>query len=224
MPALSGLLHVRPDLPGRLHPRIWRLLRGTPVRFIQGERTIPAVALPEAERREAKRRIAGESQLVTFFGFIHPNKGAHLMFEIADPARHHLLFIGELDPANDYQRRIAELAQSEPWQGRVTTPGYVEALEAGRLLAISDAVVFPFPGGAGVWSSSMSAALAAGPLVIATSTDQSGYDASRNLCLVAPGDAGRRVRAGRGEENQEHQDADPEHHERHLAEPLRDRP
>src|SRR5262249_55547849 len=40
---------------------------------------------------------------------------------------------------------------------------------------------------------------------------------------VAPGDARRRVGARRREEDQEHEDADAEHHKQHLAQPFDDR-
>jgi len=190
VPALSGLVHVRQDLPERLHPRIQSLLRRTPTQFIKGERTVPALVLSDAERSAARRRIAGEAALVAFFGFVYPNKGVELMFDIADPGRHHLLIIGDLDPADAYQRRVAALAASPRWRGRATVTGFVDAQEAGRLLAAADAVVFPFLGGAGPWSSSMNAALAAGTLVVATTVDkaQLGRDEARNLCLATPGD------------------------------------
>jgi glycosyltransferase involved in cell wall biosynthesis len=189
-PALDGLMHVRPDLLENLHPRIRRLLREKPTRFIAGERTIPAAALSEAARQAAKQQIAGGAPLVAFFGFIHPNKGVHLLFEIADPSRHHLLLIGELDSHDEYQRHIAELVDGPRWRGRAKAAGFVDAEEAGRLLAIADAVVFPFPGGIGHWNSSVNTALASGSLVIATTGDsgQVGYHAGRNLYLAAPGD------------------------------------
>lgn len=190
VPALSGLIHVRADLPENLHPRIRRLLRGTPVRFIAGDRTIPTAVLSEDERQSAKRQISGGAPLVVFFGFIHPNKGAHLLFDIADPARHHLLLVGELDASDGYQREIAALASGSAWLGRATIAGFVDAAQAGRLLAIADAIVFPFPDGIGPWNSSVNAAIASGSMVIATTGDPGriGHDAGRNLCLAAPGD------------------------------------
>lgn len=190
VPALRGLVHVRPDLIEHLHPRIRCLLRGTPVRFIAGERTIPTAVLSDDARQAAKRQISGGAPLVAFFGFFHPNKGVHLLFDVADPARHHLLLIGDLEAGDAYQQEVAALANSPAWRGRATIAGFVDAVEAGRLLAVADAAVFPFPGGIGPWNSSVNSAIASGSLVIATTRDAGriGYDAVRNLYLAAPGD------------------------------------
>ena len=154
------------------------------------DRTIPTAVLSEDERQSAKRQISGGAPLVVFFGFVHPNKGAHLLFDIADPARHHLLLVGELDASDGYQREIAEFASGPAWQGRATLAGFVDAAAAARLLAIADAIVFPFPGGIGPWNSSVNAAIASGSLVVATidNPERFGYDAGRNLFLTAPGD------------------------------------
>ena len=188
---LDALIHVRADLPGRLPRWLSRRLEGVPVRHIPNGRTIPAIALGEAEREREKARLSGGRPIIGFFGFAYPNKGAHLLFEIADPQHHHLLFVGELDGSHAYQRAILERARSAPWQGHCTTTGYVAADEAGRMLALCDAVVFPFPEGVGAWNTSVNAALSSGVLVVATARDAAhGYDAGRNLFLAACGDTG----------------------------------
>lgn len=194
---LDVLIHVRADLPARLPPRIARCLAGRPVLHIPNGRTIPAVVMSAAEREDERRRLSGGRPIVAFLGFAYPNKGAHLLFEIADPERHHLLFVGELDPGNDYQRAILETSRSGPWAGHVTSTGYLPAVEAGRMLAACDAAVFPFPDGVGDWNTSVNAALASGTLVLATARDEArhGYDAERNLLLAPCGDVGA-LRAG----------------------------
>jgi glycosyltransferase involved in cell wall biosynthesis len=181
---LDGLLYVREDLPARLPARVRERLRGVPAQYVPNGKTIPAVAVTDAERTALRAEISAGAPLVAFFGLVYPNKGVDRLFEIADPARHHLLLVCELDPADEYQRSILERAQSEPWRGRVTVTGFLPADKVGRLLAAADAVVFPFPDGIGPWSTSVNAALASGSLVVAISAGQEGgYDAERNLFL-----------------------------------------
>lgn len=193
---LDGLVHVRADLPERSTARVRRLLRAIPAAYIPNAPTIPAVALSEAERAAVRMEIGARAPVVAFFGFVHPNKAAHLLFEIADPARHHVLLIGELDPGDAYQRSIRETATGGRWRGHATLAGFVPAEQAARLLAASDAAVFPLADGAGPWNSSVNSALASGTFVIATTADarQAGYQAGRNLLLVPAGDvAGMRA-------------------------------
>lgn len=187
---LDVLVHVRPDLPGRLPAYIRACLKGKTVQYIPNGRTIPVVELSAAERTAAKAQVSNGEPIVAFFGFVHPNKGAHRLFEIADAKRHHLLFIGELDPRNEYQRRILALAEGAAWRGRVTVTGFRQAAEVGRLLALADAIALPFPEGIGAWSSSANAAIGSGTLVVATTLDpaQAGYHAERNLYLARADD------------------------------------
>jgi glycosyltransferase involved in cell wall biosynthesis len=187
---LDGLIHVRADLLAKLPARVQARLRRMPVLFTPNGRTIPAVRLAAAERAALRSQVGGGAPLVAFFGLVYPNKGAHLLFEIADPAQHHLVLICELDPKSRYQRGILERAQSVPWRGRVTVTGFVPAEQAGRLLAAADAVVFPFPEGIGPWNTSVNAALSSGSLVVATASEgaSTGYDPERNLYLAPPGD------------------------------------
>lgn len=194
---LDGLIYVRPDLPAKVSIRSRRRIKVIPASYIPNGRTVPAIALSASERAVARAEISGGASVVAFFGFVYPNKGAHLLFEIADPERHHLLFIGDLQPHIEYQRHIRQLADSERWRGRVTFTGYASAEQAGRLLALSDAAVFPFPDGIGPWNSSVNAAIASGSLVVATTQDsgETGYHPGRNLYLGLAGDVAG-LRAG----------------------------
>jgi glycosyltransferase involved in cell wall biosynthesis len=182
---LHGLLYVREDLPARLPAAVQRRLRGVPAQYVPNGKTIPGIALAEAERIALH---AGNAPIVAYFGLAYPNKGLELLFDIADPARQQLLLICELDPADGYHRRILERVQSDPWRGKATVTGFLPAEKVGRLLAAADAVVFPFEEGIGPWNTSVNAALASGSLVVATSATRAGYDAERNLFLAAPGD------------------------------------
>ena len=186
---LDGVVHVRDDLPQRLPPWLQAMLRRTAV-HIPNASTIPALRLTDDERLAVRERIGGARQLVTFFGFVNPNKGVDRIFELADPARHHLLLICDLDPSTDYRRQVLALAQSESWRGNVTITGFLPPAEVGQLLAASDAIVFPFATGIGDWNTSVQAALASGSFVVGTSGNNSrlGHDESRNLTLVPCGD------------------------------------
>ena len=188
---LDGLIHVRADVPELATPRVKRLLRSIPVSYIPNGPIVPAVALSEVERAALRAEIGAAAPVVAYFGFMYSYKAVHLLFEIADPTQHHLLLIGELDPADAYQRCVLEAAASARWRGRATVLGYVPAQKAARLIAAADAVVFPLSEGTGPWNTSVNSAVASGTLVVATTTDAKkvGYDAKRNLLLASPGDA-----------------------------------
>jgi glycosyltransferase involved in cell wall biosynthesis len=225
---LDGLIHVRADLRERATPRVKRLLRSIPVSYIPNGSIVPAAALSEAERAALRAEIGATAPVVAYFGFMYSYKAVHLLFEIADPARHHLLLIGELDPADAYQRDILEAAASERWCGRATVTGYVPAQRAARLIAAADAVVFPLSEGAGPWNTSVNSALASGTLVVATSADarQVGYRADRNLLLAPIGDLAamkeglaRYIGTRRPPDLTDPWDAIAEAHERFYAQP-----
>ena len=106
---------------------------------------------------------------------------------IGDPGRHHLLLIGELLPSDPYHRQLRALADSDRWRGKVTITGFVEPDRAARLLATSDAAVFPFSDGGGIWNSSLHAAMSQGTFAVVTSREREGYAADQNIYYAAPG-------------------------------------
>lgn len=186
---LDGVVYVREDLLWRLPAWLQRIVRNKSV-HIPNASTIPAMRLTNEQRATLRNGICGDRQLVTFFGFANPNKGVDRLFQIADPDRHHLLLICDLDPSTAYHRQVQSLASSEPWRGHVTIMGYLPPAEVGRLLAGSDAIAFPFATGIGNWNTSVQAALASGSFVIGTSSNETcpGYDERKNLSLVPCGD------------------------------------
>ena len=163
---LDGLIYVREDVPNKLPRWLGRRLNTVIVRLIPNGRTIPVVRITTEEREARKTTIGGGRPIVAYFGFAYQNKGVDLLFKIADPTVHHLLLICELNPNNSYQKGLLKLANDDPWRRHSTVTGYVTAEEAGTLLAIADAVVFPFPGGIGNWNTSVKAAIATGVLVV----------------------------------------------------------
>ena len=178
----GGLVVVRPHFLERMAPWYRRLLGRKQVQFIPNAPAIPVVELSHAERSEIRSRLAaGSGQIVAYFGFAYPAKGVELLFEIADPARHHLLLVCDLDPADPYHRSIRDRMNAGVWAGRATVSGFLPAEEVSRVLAAADAVVFPFREGGGRWNTSLEGAVAQGTFVITTSREQHGYDASKNI-------------------------------------------
>lgn len=186
---LDGLVHVREDLPRRLPPWLHKMLRNKSA-YVPNASTIPAIRITDEQRSAIRNGICGDRQLLTFFGFVNPNKGVDRLFQLTDPARHHLLLICDLDQSTDYRRQVQRLASANSWHGHVTITGFLPPTEVGRLLAASDAIVFPFATGIGAWNTSVQAALASGSFVIGTSDKETGlgYDESKNLSLVPCGD------------------------------------
>jgi glycosyltransferase involved in cell wall biosynthesis len=183
----SALVVVRPDYSLTM-PKPMRLLLGkAPIRYIPNVSNVPTVTLTADERQTLRDRLGcGLSKIIAHFGFVFPHKGTDLLFQIADPARHHLLLIGELSDRDDYQARVLQLAATPEWKGKVTFTGFVETEKAARLLAVADAVVFPFISGGGLWNTSLHAAACQGTFALVTSVEKNGYDSAANIYYARP--------------------------------------
>lgn len=187
--AASALVAVRPGYRERIPRALRPLLARRLFRFIPNASAIPAVTLTPAARTAERESIgSGGRPVVAYFGFAYPHKGVDRLFELADPQQHHLLLIGDLTPQDAYHAKLLSLAASSAWQGHVTVTGYVDARRAARLLAASDAAVFPFVGGGGIWNSSLHGATDQGTFVLTTSTERHGYDAEANIYYARPDD------------------------------------
>ncbi len=187
--AASAVIFVRPDYPDHVDGMLARMLGKTPLTFIPNASVLPVVALSSVERAYLRNEIGcSDRQLVSFFGFAHPNKSVEQLFEIADPQQHHLLLISELSPTDPYHERLRSLAKSDRWRGKVTVTGFVEAERVACLLAASDAAIFPFDNGGGSWNSSLHAATSQGVFSIVTSRERSGYIADQNIYYATPAD------------------------------------
>jgi glycosyltransferase involved in cell wall biosynthesis len=123
-----------------------------------------------------------------FFGFVYPDRGTELLFQIADPGQHHLVFISDLNLADVYQKSILEHAKCDPWAGNVTITGYLPAEEVAQILAAADAVVLPFKDGGGMWNTSIRAAISQGTFVLTTAQEKHGYDSNDNTYYARPDD------------------------------------
>jgi glycosyltransferase involved in cell wall biosynthesis len=184
----NRIVVVRPNYYSTIPWPLRLLIPRRKLQLIANSTVVPAVDLSETERRSIQAELGcGSAKLVAFFGFSYPHKGVDLLFRIADPAKHHLLLIGELSPQDPYHSRLLGLAESAEWKGRVTITGFIDATKAGRLLAAADAAVFPFREGGGIWNSSLHAASSQGTFTLTTSLDKSGYDPRANIYYARPG-------------------------------------
>lgn len=187
----DGVIVVRPEYRQAI-PSLFRwLIRDKPFEFIPNASALPAAVLTDEERATVCRRFAGKNaRLVTYFGFIYPHKGVDDLFDIADPAEHHLVIIGSCDEADPYHRLILERARTGAWKGKVTVTGFLPADQAAEILAASDAVILPFRAGGGAWNTSLHGAVIQGSFVLTTSQVQHGYDSERNIYFARPGAIG----------------------------------
>lgn len=187
--AAKAVIVVRPEYSRHVRGLLAAALGKTPVRFIPNASVIPVICLTSAERADLRAGLGcGNRQLVSFFGFAYPHKGVDRLFEIADPERHHLALVGALTEDDAYHAQLRSLADSDRWRGKVTITGFVDPTRAARLLAASDAAVFPFTKGGGSWNSSLHAASIQGTFVITTSHDRRGYAPAENIFYAKPGD------------------------------------
>ncbi len=179
----NALIYVRPDLVQKLPKWVTRRLGKTPTIYVPNASAIPVIKLDAAQLQEVRQELSGGIPIVCFFGFAHPNKGVERLFEIADPEKHHLVLICDLNSEYPYQKNILNQANQAPWAGRVTITGFQSAQRVGAILAAADAIIFPFPDGAGEWNTSLKAAEMAGVFTIATTQDitKLGYHEERNI-------------------------------------------
>jgi glycosyltransferase involved in cell wall biosynthesis len=181
--ACDSLIYVRPDLLQKLPAWVSAWLGKTPKVYVPNASTIPVVLLNEGQAKCIKQELSAGKPIICYFGFAYPNKGVERLFEIADPAKHHLVLICDLSDKHPYQASILQLVNQEPWTGKVTVTGFLSAQRVGEILAVADAVIFPFPGGAGEWNTSLKAAESAGAFTIATTQNKAilGYHEQQNI-------------------------------------------
>jgi glycosyltransferase involved in cell wall biosynthesis len=185
----GGLIAVRPNYMERMPSWFRWLNRKKDFAFIPNTSTIPYTPLSPAEAEEIRYRFAGKGkQILVYFGFVYPEKGVERIFEIADPSKHHLVLLCDLDPSNRYHAKILGLSTCPEWSEQVTVTGFLAKEEGGKRLAAADAVLFPFRKGGGEWNTSLHAAVTQGTFVLTTSTHQHGYHPSENVYYVPPGD------------------------------------
>lgn len=186
--AAHAIIYVRPRYRERITGVLDWILGRSSRDFVPNASVIPAVRLTTEERAALRVQLGCDKRrLLSFFGFVYRHKGVDQLFQIGDPARDHLLLIAELAETEPYHRELRRLASSDPWQGHFSVTGFADPQRVARLLAASDAVIFPFIEGGGMWNSSLHAATLQGTFVITTSTGRTGYDAGQNIYYAQPG-------------------------------------
>ena|SRR2546430_303770 len=208
----GGLVVVRPGYKEGLRFMLRWALWNKRVVFIQNASVIPRNGLSEQEKGTLKERYLKEQKrLIVFFGFVHPNKGVELLFDIADPFSDQIVIAGEIDEGGDYRQEIMRRASAEPWLGKVTTTGFLPPGDVAGLLAVADAVILPFRDGGGEWNTSIHGATLQGTIVITTSQSRNGYDKKHHVYYAKVDDvqemrSALEVYAGRRREYDAHPD------------------
>jgi glycosyltransferase involved in cell wall biosynthesis len=130
-------------------------------------------------------QLQDKSRLLVFFGFVFPVKGIEYLFPIMNADRDRLLIIGAC-PDHDYRNQLIYEAKRQSLGGLISFTGVLPADQVADLMACADAVVLPFLSGAGMWNTSVHAALAQGTLVITTTTGEVRHDLERNIFFIQP--------------------------------------
>lgn len=138
---------VRPEYREQM-PRAFRILSARKrFHLIPNGASLPRVELDDRERAAIRSRLgAGDKALLVFFGLAHEHKGIDDALAAMDPARHHLVVVGDVDASLPYQAGLLRRTREPPLAGHVTISGFQPTEEAARILAAADAVVLPFRG------------------------------------------------------------------------------
>jgi len=173
---------VRPAYRERIAPRFRAIASRLKFHHIPNASAIPRVEMTASEKQGLRHTFAPNGEVIlVYFGFLLRHKGPDLLFEIADPARDRLIFIGDIDPQDRYHHSLLRRSHEPDWDGKVLFTGFLPPMEVARLLAIADAVVLPFHDGGGLWNSSIHGAVLQGTFVLTTSSDRAGYSAEENV-------------------------------------------
>ena len=185
--AVDAFVYVRPDFFDLLPRWVKWWLRKTPRAYVPNASTIPIPILDALTATQIKHSFSASRAIVSFFGFANENKGIETIFEIANPEKHHIVLICDLNPTHPYHQKILDLSNSSRWAGKVTITGFLPEVEVGKILSISDAIIFPFPHGTGVWNTSLKAAESTGTFILATTKDNAllGYNMTNNIYFCA---------------------------------------
>lgn len=178
----SRIIVVRPDFNTNASLLVRSLARIKKPTFIRNASSIPKYKF-SFERLSGTRLkfLQGQQRLIVFFGFLYPHKGAEQLFQIADPKRDQLLFLGDYEEASTYMAEFKKTMLSDTWSGKARLLGFLPPEEVSLILSIADAVILPFKRGGGEWNTSLHAAVAHHRFVITTSPTRRGYDKASNI-------------------------------------------
>lgn len=196
MLAARGVVVTREEYQ-KLMPSIYaRILRRKAVRHIRIASNIPTILLDDAERGKVRGQYGDPcDSFLSYFGFVSPQKGLEDLFRIANPGRHYIVLVCDLQESDSYQKTILGIIGTPLWKGRVTVTGFLPDIEVGRILSASDAVILPFRNGVTMGNGSLHGAVAQGTFTLTTSREQHGYDPANNIYFARPGDIGEMTEA-----------------------------
>lgn len=180
---MSGaLVVVEPDYKMMLPGWYRRILSCKKIKFIPVGSSISQIKLKDLERHTIRASFdAASDRLIAYFGFVSPSKGIESLFDVCDPATDRIALICDLDLSDPYHNTLLNRIKSEPWAGKIFVTGFQQPEDVARILAASDAAVFPFVGGVSFRNTSVLAAKTQGTFVLTTSSERHGYDPAANI-------------------------------------------
>ena len=182
-----SLIFVRGNYLALLPPLFRNLIKHYSHVVIPNASALPLSLLSEVQREEVRAKYLGrQRRLVTFFGFLHPNKGIELIFDISNSLSDSLVIAGAIKD-KVYMNKLIVSARAKGWgDDQLHFTDFLTPQNAADLLAVSDSVVLPFLDGGGDWNTSIHSALAQGTLVISTAIPARGDEPKLNLYTAEP--------------------------------------
>jgi glycosyltransferase involved in cell wall biosynthesis len=182
----SGLIFVFQSYFQKLPKVLSILIARLPKKVIPIGSNLPTSSLNVKDRMNVRfRYLGGKERLVVFFGFVYPNKGIELIFDIANPTTDTLFIVGGIKD-EIYAKELFKLAKIKGWEENVQFSGFISNEQAADILFAADAVVLPLLNGSRDNNGSILAALAQGTLVISTAVPPRGDEPERNLYTALP--------------------------------------
>jgi glycosyltransferase involved in cell wall biosynthesis len=138
--------------------------------------TIPVLEIPPRERLAIRSGmgIGEEDFLVSFFGFLHPNKGIEYLLDAFEQFHRRLpgarlLLMSRFEPESDpYHASLLRKSGTPGLAGAVRWAGYLPAEDVSRRLGASEAAFLPFEEGVSMRRLSFLTAMAHGLPVVTT--------------------------------------------------------
>lgn len=138
----------------RLFERLFWWMKGK-IRLMRLAVVVPLVQVTDNEREVLLKShgLQTDNSVITYFGFLHPNKGVEKLLQsfalvhARRPAAR-LLVIGLFNPdTNEYHGRLARLVREEGIEEAVKWAGYVSREDVSRLLSVADLGMLPYEDG-----------------------------------------------------------------------------
>jgi glycosyltransferase involved in cell wall biosynthesis len=175
--------------------KLWPWTQTVPVCVIPVASSIPSYTLGSEELRRLREEMGfpAASCLLTYFGFVHPEKGFEDVLSVLSRTRQggapaHLLIVGNLDAGDPYHCDMQMRIKRDGLQDHVTVTGFLSAQTVANYLAMSDACILPFRSGVHPKSTTFLAARSQGVFTLTTSADGTGYSEEENVFYSRPGD------------------------------------